>query len=106
MKCMRCGKESKWELCRECKGIKHRAGAIVSQNKKKLRNLIDYNILEPEKFSKFVLYTDNIRKQWEIYMSFVIQKHHTIFKLITWWVMLCSGLLSLWCISSLVILHI
>ena len=37
MKCMRCGKESKWELCRECKEVKHRAGALISQNKKKLK---------------------------------------------------------------------
>lgn len=62
MKCMRCGKESKWELCRECKEVKHRAGALISQNKKKLKNLIEWNILEPEKFSKFILYTDNIKK--------------------------------------------
>ena len=55
MKCMRCGKESKWELCRECKEVKHRAGALISQNKKKLKNLIEWNILEPEKFSKFIL---------------------------------------------------
>ena len=63
MKCMRCGKESKWELCRECKEVKHRAGALISQNKKKLKNLIEWNILEPEKFSKFILYTDNIIKE-------------------------------------------
>jgi hypothetical protein len=38
---MRCGKDSKWELCRECKEIKHKAGAMISQNKKKLRKLIE-----------------------------------------------------------------
>ena len=32
MKCMRCGKESKWELCRECKEVKHRAGALTVFN--------------------------------------------------------------------------
>lgn len=106
MKCMRCGKESKWELCRECKELKHKAWALISQNKKKLRNLLDQNILEPELFSKFILYTDNIRKRWETYMGFVAKKHQTIFKLITWTTMLCSGLLSLWCITSLVILYI
>ena len=63
MKCMRCGKESKWELCRECKEVKHRAGALISQNKKKLKNLIEWNILEPEKFSKFILYTDIYNKR-------------------------------------------
>lgn len=106
MKCMRCGKESKWELCRECKEIKHKAGAMISQNKKKLRKLIEWNILEPEKFSKFILYTENIKKRWETYMEFVHKKNLTIFKLITWWTMLCSVLLSLWCITSLIILYI
>lgn len=106
MKCMRCGKESKWELCRECKEIKHRAGAIISQNKKKLKNLIEWNILEPEKFSKFILYTDNIIKEWKIYMEFVKEKHYTIFKVITWWTMLCSVIIALWSIASLVILKI
>lgn len=106
MKCMRCGKDSKWELCRECKEIKHKAGAMISQNKKKLKNLIEWNILEPEKFSKFILYTDNIRKRWEIYMSFMAKKHITIFKIITWATMTCSILLSLRSITSLIILHI
>ena len=106
MKCMRCGKESKWELCRECKEVKHRAGAIISQNKKKLKNLIEWNILEPEKFSKFILYTDNIIKEWKIYMEFVKEKHYTIFKFITWTSVVFSVLLSLYSISSLVILYI
>lgn len=43
MKCMRCGKDSKWELCRECKEIKHKAGAMISQNKKiKKTNWVKY----------------------------------------------------------------
>ena len=106
MKCMRCGKESKWELCRECKEVKHRCGALISQNKKKLRNLLDKNILEVENYNKFILYTDNIKKNAETYMEFVKEKHYTIFKVITWWTMLCSALLSLWCITSLIILYI
>ena len=63
MKCLRCGKESKWEFCRECKKIKHRAGAIISQNKTKLKNLLDKNILEPDLYERFILYTDNIKTQ-------------------------------------------
>ena len=82
MKCLKCGRESKWEFCRECKVDQRRAGALVSQNKKKLRNLLDYNILEPELFSKFILYTDNIKKWGEIYMEFVVKKKFTIFKAI------------------------
>ena len=63
MECLRCGKESKYEFCRKCKLEKHRAGALISQNKKKLRNLLDKNILEPELFNRFILYTDNIITQ-------------------------------------------
>ena len=106
MKCMRCGTESKWELCRKCKEEKHRAWAIISQNKKKLKNLLDENILDPETFSKFLLYTDNIKKYWEIYMEFVIKKHYTIFKFLAWTTILASVLLSLYSITSLVILRI
>ena len=105
MKCLRCGKESKWEFCRSCKAEKQKAWALISQNKKKLRNLLDGNILEPELFSKFVLYTDNIRKWGEIYMGFVAQKHYTIFKVFCGTCMLGSVLLTLWSITSLVILH-
>ena len=106
MECLRCGKESKWEFCRKCKAEQHRAWALISQNKKKLRNLLDQNILEPELFSKFILYTDNIRKRGEIYMQFVIKKKYTVFKLISGTCMLASVLLSLWSITSLIILKI
>ena len=106
MKCLRCWKESKYEFCRTCKEDKHKAGAIISQNKKKLKILLEQNILEPELFSRFILYTDNIKKYGEIYMTFVAKKHNTIFKLITWTTMLASFLLSLWSISSLVIINI
>lgn len=106
MKCLRCGKESKYEFCRECKEIKHRAWALISQNKTKLRNLLDHNILEPQNFNKFILYSDNIIEQGKIYMEFVKEKHLTLFKIITWWTIAGSTLLSLWCIISLIILHI
>lgn len=106
MKCLRCGKENKYEFCRECKEIKHRSWALISQNKTKLKNLLDKNILEPELFNKFILYTDNIIREWKIYMEFVQQKHVTLFRVITWTTVLCSVLLSLWCLSSLVILYI
>ena len=106
MKCMRCWKESKWELCRECKEIKHKAWAIISQNKKKLKILLDKNILEPEIYSKFILYTDNIKKYGEIYMSIVAKKKITILKFVCGTTMLASILLSFYSISSLVILNI
>lgn len=106
MKCLRCGAESKYEFCRKCKEEKHRAWAIISQNKKKLRNLLDQNILEPELFNRFILYTDNIRKCWEIYMSIVAKKKITLLKAFCWITMLVSVIVSLWSITSLVILRI
>ena len=106
MECLKCWKESKWELCRKCKEEKHKAGAIISQNKKKLKILLDQNILQPELFNRFILYTDNIKKYGEIYMGFVAKKHNTIFKLVCGTTMLASILLSLYSISSLVILYI
>lgn len=105
MECLNCGKESKWELCRDCKEKKHQAGALISQNKKKLRNLLDKSILEPENYSKFILYTDNIKKRWEIYMGFVAKKKYTIFKVICGVNVLVSAFISLWSVASLVILH-
>ena len=105
MKCLNCGKESKWELCRDCKEKKHQAGALISQNKKKLKNLLEKSILVPENYTKFILYTDNIRKRWEIYMGFVSKKKITILKLFCGTCMLASCFITLWSIASLVILH-
>lgn len=105
MECLNCGKESKWELCRNCKEKKHQAGALISQNKKKLRNLLDKSILIPENYEKFILYTDNIKKRGEIYMGFVAKKKITILKLFCGTCMLASGFITLWSIASLVILH-
>ena len=62
MKCLKCGKDSKYEFCRQCKEEKHRAGAIISQNKKKLKDLLTQNILDQQLFEKFILYTNNIIK--------------------------------------------
>lgn len=48
MKCLKCGKESKYEFCRECKEIKHNACAMVSQNRTKLIKLLMGKRLTPE----------------------------------------------------------
>lgn len=106
MKCLRCGKESKWELCRECKEVKHRAGAMVSQNKSKLKDLLEQNILQPEVFNKFMLYTDNIIKYWKIYMEYKSKKNEILFRFITWWSMACSIVIWLWSVISLIILKV
>ena len=42
------GKESKWEFCRECKEKKHKASALLSQNKKKLIKLLNSDWLTTE----------------------------------------------------------
>jgi hypothetical protein len=106
MKCLRCWAESKYEFCRKCKEQKHKAGAIISQNKAKLKNLLDLNILQPELFSKFILYTDNIITHGKIYMEFKSQKQYVLYKFIAWTSTLASILLAVWSVSSLVILNI
>ena len=61
MKCLKCGKESKREFCRECKEIKQNSSAMVSQNKKKLVRLLNSKRLTPQWFDKFILYSENIK---------------------------------------------
>lgn len=106
MKCLKCWDESKYQFCRKCKEDKHKAGAIISQNKTKLKDLLNYNILEPEIFSRFILYTDNIIKRWKIYMEYKSRKQNLLFKIITWSTITCSVIISLWSIASLIILEI
>ena len=106
MKCLKCGKDSKYEFCRECKECKHKAGAIVSQNKSKLRDLLEQNILQPETFSKFILYTNNIIKHGKIYMEYRSKKSELLFRFISWWSIACSVIITLWSLTSLIILKI
>jgi hypothetical protein len=106
MECLRCGKESKYEFCRECKKCKHNAGAIVSQNKSKLKDLLNENILQPELFARFILYTDNIIKHWKIYMEYKSKKQEKIFRFISWWMIACSIMIWIWSVASLIILKI
>ncbi len=40
MQCLKCGKESEWEFCGECKEKKRNASAILSQNRSKLIKLL------------------------------------------------------------------
>ena len=84
MKCLKCGKESKYEFCRECKIIKRKASALLSQNKKKLIRLLKSDWLTTEWFNKFILYTDNIRNYWKLYMEYKAIREHKILKIIIW----------------------
>jgi len=85
MQCLKCGKESKWEFCRECKEKKHNASAILSQNRSKLIKLLHWDWLSPEWFEKFILYTNNILAYWRIYMEYKSVKRDKIFKGIINW---------------------
>ena len=61
MECMNCGKKSDGSrLCRSCRKEKESAGAMVSQNKSKLRKLLNNHSCDSEWFIKFNLYVNNI----------------------------------------------
>ena len=63
MNCLLCGEDSKRNnFCRECKIKKQNATAMVSQNKKKLRELLQEREITPERFEKFIIYSNNIVK--------------------------------------------
>jgi hypothetical protein len=85
MRCLRCGKETKYDFCRDCKEIRRNAGAIVSQDKKKLIKLLsDSKWLNVEWFNKFTIYTSNITKYWKIVLEFQTKKEYKILKAVGW----------------------
>lgn len=94
MKCLKCGKEQKYEFCRECKEIKHNAGALVSQNKTKLIRLLRWKRLTTQWFEKYLLYTENIKKYGKIYMEYQCIKEYKTLKIICWVVNLASILIA------------
>lgn len=71
MKCLKCDRES-WanKYCKGCKNIKRKATALLSQNKSKLKRLLQMNNYTPEWFEKFNLYTGNIRDYGRLLMQF------------------------------------
>lgn len=71
MQCANCGKKSdNSRLCRECRKQKETAGAMVSQNKKKLKKLLSECTYNSEWFIKFNLYTKNINTYGQILMKY------------------------------------
>lgn len=106
MKCLKCGKESKREFCRDCKKVKHNASAILSQNKKKLENLLKWDWLTVDWFSKFILYTENIRKYGKIYMEYKEVKEYKVFRAICGTVNVISGLLAIYGWITLLIIKL
>lgn len=71
MECANCGKDSgNSRLCRECRRQKETAGAMVSQNKKKLKKLLSESSYDVEWFIKFNLYTKNINTYGQILIKY------------------------------------
>ena len=76
--CNHCGKKIRlWiSLCRDCETVKTRCLAIISQNKKKLKKLLEKRSVTLERLDKFLLYANNIVHYWKILMEF--KKNETI----------------------------
>lgn len=87
MNCLFCGRESgRSKFCRGCRNIKENASAIVSQNKNKLRKLLQLNNFTPERFDKFILYSDNITSYWKIVMRYKSVDTRTTFeRILNYW---------------------
>lgn len=87
MKCLKCGRDS-WaeKYCKGCKNIKRNATALVSQNKSKMKKLLNMNNYTPEWFDKFNLYSDNIKDYGRIVLEFkAVDIRYTFEKLLTYW---------------------
>lgn len=87
MKCLKCNRES-WanKYCKGCKNIKRNATALVSQNKSKMKRLLQMNNYTPERFNKFNLYSDNIKDYGRIVLEFkAVDTRYTFEKLLDYW---------------------
>lgn len=106
MQCLKCGKESKWEFCRECKEKKHNASAILSQNKTKLIRLLRWKRLTTQWFEKYLLYTENIKKYWKIYMEYQCIKEYRTLRMICKAINIVSLLVAIRSWLSIVIVRL
>lgn len=57
-------------MCNECKDKRNYYAAIVSTNKKRLKQLLNKRELNKEWIEKFKIQTNNIIKNWEIILTF------------------------------------
>ena len=107
MYCLLCGKDSKRDnFCRECKEKKQNATAIVSQNKKKLRKLLQESEITLERFEKFIIYSNNIVKYWKVVMEYKEKDTKRTFeKVMKFWI-LCCRIVSLVFIWEIIIVEI
>lgn len=60
--CILCWEDSNWrKLCKVCEYKIHTASALVSQNSKKLRDMLsDWKWLDAWNFERFIIYAHNI----------------------------------------------
>ena len=57
-------------MCNECKDKRNYYAAIVSTNKKRLKQLLNKRELNKEWIEKFKTQTNNVIKNWEIILTF------------------------------------
>jgi len=69
--CLVCGSPSwRCKFCKKCDDERHKASAVVSQNAKKLKDLLKSKWVTTKWFEKFLVYTENIRKSGKVLMKF------------------------------------
>lgn len=70
--CNYCWKEirKRISLCKECNNILSHNKAIISQNKKKLRKLLEEKSVTIERLDKFILYSSNVVNCWKVLIKF------------------------------------
>ena len=96
--CTHCGKKIRFwiSLCKECKNKKWYSAAIVSQNKKKLKKLLEERSITIERIDKFILYTDNIIKFSKVLIEYKEKKKKEIIdRLKKIWIISCFFILMI-----------
>ena len=71
--CNQCGSKIRFwiSLCKICLNRRRHSTAIISQNKKKLKKLLEESDITAEWIDKFVLYANNIIENWKVIMEFL-----------------------------------
>ena len=91
------------KFCYRCRERKQNAGAIVSQNKKKLRKLLEWNTLTPEWLDKFMVYSTNIITYWKVVMEYNEKDTARTFEKILRFSTLCCWIVSTMFIAEILI---
>lgn len=96
--CLHCWQKIRFwiTLCKECRNKKRYNAAIVSQNKKKLKKLLEESSLTIERLDKFILYSNNIVKFGKAIMEFKENDTKRMFdKVIKFWMISCWFILMI-----------